>query len=104
MAAMETDMSLKKIAEYVEAEEQGTRSAKLLGNGVGTLNRISNFKRTQDPMRTQSNILPTGQTDKDTVDQGKCGWCAKTGHWSREETEVSFRNKDDYFLLPHIII
>ena len=49
LAATQTDMSLKKITEYVEAQEQGTRSSRMLGNGGGALNRISDYKRSKDP-------------------------------------------------------
>ena len=75
LAATQTDMSLKKITEYVEAQEQGTRSSRMLGGG--TLNRISDYKRSQDSGgRPRSNTLPAGQTERanTTTDQGKCGW------------------------------
>ena len=78
LAATQTDMSLKKITEYMEAQEQGTRSSKMLGNGVGALNIISKYKSTSDPIgRLRSDTLPARET---VMEQGKCGWCARFGH------------------------
>ena len=89
LAATQTDMSLKKITEYVEAQEQGTRSSRMLGNGVGALNRISDYKRTRDlTVRPRSNTLPAGQTEETVMDQGKCGWCARVGHGKRPNRET----------------
>jgi hypothetical protein len=45
LAATQTDLDLKKITEFVEAQEQGTRSSKMLVHGVGNLNRISEYKQ-----------------------------------------------------------
>ena len=91
LAATQTDMSLRKITEFVEAQEQGTRSSKMLGNGVGALNRISDYKSTRDPMgRLRSNTLPAGQTEKEVpvMEQGKCGWCGRVGHGRRPNRET----------------
>ena len=87
LAATQTDMSLKKITEYVEAQEQGSRSSRMLGNGMGSLNRISDYKQSQEFGRPRSHTMPAGQTGTGgtttTTDQGKCGWCAMVGHGRR---------------------
>ena len=44
LAATEKDLSLKKITEFVLAQETGTRSSKLLGEVAG-ISRISDYKK-----------------------------------------------------------
>ena len=61
LAATQPDLTLKKITEFVEAQEQGSRSSKMLMGGTGNLNRISDYKRSQDQTRPRANTLPAGQ-------------------------------------------
>ena len=85
LAATQSDLDLKKITEFVEAQEQGTRSSKMLGNGIGNLNRISDYKQGQRP---RANTLPTGQVNsgrENSSDLGKCYFCAKVGHGRRPD-------------------
>ena len=43
LAATDKDLNLKKITEFVLAQESGTRSSKLLGEVAG-VSKISNYK------------------------------------------------------------
>ena len=59
LAATEKDLTLEKITEYVEAQETGSRSSKLLGAGVG-VGKLSDYKR------GRSNTLPSRIRPGDT--------------------------------------
>ena len=74
LAATQTDLDLKKITEFVEAQEQGTRSSKMLVSGVGNLNRISEYKQGQ---------VNNGR--ENSTDMGKCYFCARAGHGRRPD-------------------
>ena len=45
LAATEKDLSLKKISEFVEAQETGLRSSKILGGGAGVQKINSDYRR-----------------------------------------------------------
>ena len=45
LAATEKDLTLKKISEFVEAQETGLRSSRILGGGAGVQKVNSDYKR-----------------------------------------------------------
>ena len=51
LAATEKDLTLKKISEFVEAQETGLRSSKILGGGAGVQKINSDYRR----MRNNNN-------------------------------------------------
>ena len=56
LAATEGELTLKKISEFVEAQETGLRSSKILGGGAGVQKVNSDYKRGRSntlPSRTQ---------------------------------------------------
>ena len=52
LAATDKDLNLKKITEFVLAQESGTRSSKLLGEVAG-VSKISNYKREPTLMKVK---------------------------------------------------
>ena len=79
LAATEKDLSLKKITEFVLAQETGTRSSKLLGEVAG-ISRISDYKK------GRSDTPPS----KSTQERGeeKCQYCGKSGHGGRSDAKT----------------
>ena len=79
VAATEKDLSLKKITEFVLAQETGTRSSKLLGEVAG-ISRISDYKK------GRSDTPPS----KSTQERGeeKCQYCGKSGHGGRSDAKT----------------
>ena len=75
LAATDKDLDLKKITEFVLAQESGTRSSKLLGEVAG-VSKISDYKR------GPANTLPakTTQDRGDDSIKEKCLYCGKSGH------------------------
>ena len=75
LAATDKDLDLKKITEFVLAQESGTRSSKLLGE-VAAVSKISDYKR------GPANTLPakTTQDRGDDSIKEKCLYCDKSGH------------------------
>ena len=72
LAATEKDLTLKTISEFVEAQETGLRSSKILGGGAGVQKIGSDYKRAKyssKPSKTQQ--------------QERCDWCGRTGHGKR---------------------
>ena len=70
LAATDGNHTLKKISEYVEVQETGLRSSKVLGGGAGVQ------KLNPDNKRSKSNTLPS-QTPSS---KERCDWCGKSGH------------------------
>ena len=52
LVATDKDLNLKKITEFVLAQESGTRSSKLLGEVAG-VSKISNYKREPTLMKVK---------------------------------------------------
>ena len=78
LAATEKDTNLKKISEFVEAQETGSRSSKLLGaGGKAGINAINDYKRA-------NNLSKVGQTtpesDKNNETDLPCNFCGYFGH------------------------
>ena len=83
LAATDKDLTLKKITEFVLAQETGTRSSKLLGEVAG-IAKISDYKR------GRSNTLPSKLT-QDSGDESikeKCHYCGKSGHGTRPDVKT----------------
>ena len=80
LAATEQDLTLKRITEFVYAQETGRESRKLLG-GARSLNRLSQHKKQQ---RERSNTLPS-KTDNPNK---SCFFCGQTGHGVKSLPEV----------------
>ena len=78
LAATEQELSLKKITEFVYAQETGRESRKLL-SGAGTLNRLSQHKQQQ---RERSNTLPSKHEGR------ACYYCGLAGHGVKSSAEV----------------
>ena len=84
------DLTLSKIAEFVEAQETGINSSKLLG-GNASINRLSEFQKNK--MRDRSSTLPAKITEVENTDDGsKCEYCGKLGH-GRKADLVTRKNK-----------
>ena len=79
LAATEENLGLKKITEYVYAQETGARSRKLL-SGESSLNKLSQYQQQQ---RGRSNTLP----EKPELKQ-KCHYCGNSGHGYKSSVEV----------------
>ena len=80
LAATEQDLTLKRITEFVYAQETGRESRKLL-SGARSLNRLSQHKQQQ---RERSNTLPS-KTDNPNK---SCFFCGQTGHGVKSSPEV----------------
>ena len=74
LAATEKDLSLKKISEFVEAQETGLRSSKILGGGAGVQKVNSDYRR----MRNGERLNPNE----------RCDFCGRTGHGKRPSLET----------------
>ena len=73
----EKDLTLKKISEFVYAQESAIRSRKLLGGGESSLNRISQHRKNQ---RNRSSTLPSNTE--------KCQFCGRPGHGAKPSLET----------------
>ena len=69
LAATEKDLTLKKISEFVEAQETGLRSSKILGGGAGVQKIHSEYRK----MRTGNE---------------RCDFCGLAGHGKRPSLET----------------
>ena len=83
LAATEENLDLKKITEFIHAQETGARSRKLL-SGDTSLNKLSQYKQEQ---RGRSNTLPEKPDLKI-----KCHYCGNPGHGFKSSAEIR-RNK-----------
>ena len=83
LAATEKNLTLDRITEYVEAQETGSRSSKLLGAGAGVGN-MSEYKR------GRSNTLPSNLRPQDNTggSEDKCNFCGKSGHGARPDIRM----------------
>ena len=83
LAATE-NLTVKRITEYVEAQEMSSRSSKLLS--AATINKISDYQR------GRSNTLPSRlNSDKpggEPGDTGKCVYCGRQGHGKNPNIDV----------------
>ena len=74
LAATEKDLSLKKISEFVEAQETGLRSSKILGGGAGVQKINSDYRRIRNNERLNHNE--------------RCDYCGIGGHGKRPSLET----------------
>ena len=73
LAATEPSLDLKRVTEFIYAQETGRESRKLL-SGAGALNKLSQYQHNK---RGRSNTMPSS-SDKPNKD--KCYYCGNTGH------------------------
>ena len=81
LAATEQELDLKRVTEFIYAQETGRESRKML-SGAGALNKMSQY---QQDKRGRSNTMP-GNSDKPSKD--KCYYCGNTGHGHKSSAEV----------------
>ena len=74
LAATEEVLSLKRISEFIYAQETGRESRKLL-SAAGGLNKLSQY---QQEKRPRSSTMPSN-TER-PGNQDKCYYCGNTGH------------------------
>ena len=85
LAATEKNLDLKRITEFVIAQETGMRSSKILGSGADIV-KVSEYQR------GRSNTLPSrlhqdrNTAEVDTSNREKCHYCGKSGHGARPDT------------------
>ena len=79
-------MNLNKISEFVEAQETGSRSSKLLGaGGKAGINVISNYKKAN----TLSKVTQTTpEPDKNNENDLPCNFCGYFGHGTNPKSHV----------------
>ena len=70
LAATEGDLTLKKISKFVEAQETGLRSSRILVGGAGVQ------KINSDHRRGRSNTLPSRTPGNKEL----CNYCGRSGH------------------------
>ena len=76
-------MNLNKISEFVEAQETGSRSSKLLGaGGKAGINAISDYKRLSKVAQT------TPEHDKNNENDLPCNFCGYFGHGANPKSHV----------------
>ena len=84
-AATDKDLDLKKITEFVIAQEMGMRSSKILNSGAG-IGKISDYQR------GRSNTLPSKlrpeKDDEVKHSDQKCRFCGKIGHGEYPDFET----------------
>lgn len=87
-AATHKNLDLDGITKFVEAQEMGARSSKLLGGGA-------NVSKISDYQRSRSNTLPSkiktheeNNEDKDAEDTQRCCYCGYSGHGRRPQPSV----------------
>ena len=78
LAATEEKLDLKKITEFVYAQETGAKSRKLL-TGDSSINKISQYKQEK---RGRASTLP----ERDL--KSKCYYCGNSGHGFKASAEV----------------
>ena len=85
-AATDKELDLKKITEFVIAQETGTRSSKILNSGAG-IGRISDYQRGRSNT-LPSKLPPEKEDEAKNSDQEKCQYCGKSGHGVRPNYET----------------
>ena len=80
LAATEENLDLKRISEYIYAQETGRESRKLLS--AGGVNKLSQY---QQDKRGRSNTTPSNM-ERPNVD--KCYYCGNTGHGYKSSADV----------------
>ena len=86
LAATEKDMNLNKISEFVEAQETGSRSSKLLGaGGKAGINVISDYKRANNLSKVAQT---TPEHDKNNENDLPCNFCGYFGHGANPKSHV----------------
>ena len=83
LAATDKDLDLKKITEFIQAQETGSRSSKLLGSGVN-IGKISDFKKG----RSVTLSPKTTQDSGDGKIPEKCYCCGKSGHGTSPDVKT----------------
>ena len=82
--AAQEDITVKRVTEYVEAQEMGARSSKLISGA--TINKVSDYQR------GRSNTLPSRLNNEksgagsETAD--KCSYCGRRGHGRNPSIDV----------------
>ena len=77
-AATDKELDLKKMTEFVMAQETGTRSSKILNSGV-VIGRISDYQRGRSST-LPSKLRPEKDDEEKQSGRDKCHYCGKSGH------------------------
>ena len=86
LAATDKDLNLKKISEFVEAQETGSRSSKLLGGAAG-INVISDYKK-KNFSRPAIEASKQNEQDKNNENDLPCNYCGYFGHGTTPKTHI----------------
>ena len=86
LAATDKDLNLKKISEFVEAQETGSRSSKLLGGAAG-INVISDYKK-KNFSKHAIEASKQNEQDKNNEDDLPCNYCGYFGHGTTPKTHI----------------
>ena len=88
LAATEENLTLKKMTEYVEAQESGIRSSRLL-EAEANVSKISDYKRSGMKNNNETSTKESTQETKGKQNLTEvCYYCSKTGHGSRPDIET----------------
>ena len=85
LAATDKDLNLKKISEFVEAQETGSRSSKLLGGAAG-INVISDYKK-KNFSKHAIEASKQNEQDKNNEDDLPCNYL-DFGHGTTPKTHI----------------
>ena len=83
-AATHKDLDLNAISKFVEAQEMGARSSKILGGGA-------NVSKLSDYQRQRSNTLPSKMktlANDDEMKNQKCSYCGYSGHGRKPPASI----------------
>ena len=86
LAATDKDLNLKKISEFVEAQETGSRSSKLLGGAAG-INVISDYKK-KNFSKHAIEASKQNEQDKNNEDDLPCNYYGYFGHGTTPKTHI----------------
>ena len=86
LAATDKDLNLKKISEFVEAQETGSRSSKLLGGAAG-INVISDYKK-KNFSKHAIEASKQNEQDKNNENDLPCNYCGYFGHGTTPKTHI----------------
>ena len=85
LAATEQELGLKRVTEYIYAQETGRESRKML-SGAGALNKLSQYQHNK---RGRSSTMPS---NSERPNRDKCHYCGNTGHGHKSSAEVRKAN------------
>ena len=85
LAATEQELDLKRVMEYIYAQETGRESRKML-SGAGALNKLSQYQHNK---RGRSSTMPS---NSERPNRDKCHYCGNTGHGHKSSAEVRKAN------------